>query len=111
MLDQVEHALIGPVDVLPREDQRALRGEALDAGTDRREEDLARSLRVPDLRGVGEAGVDPEQATDHGGLLSDWTRVARSGVEQLADSRRELLPGERGRLAVDDPALGADDLR
>ena len=86
MLDQIEHPLIGPVDVLPHEHQRPVARQPFDARTHRGEEDFPRVLGVLLL---GErlivGGLDAEQAADHGRLERRGSAVRLGRVEQLAD--------------------------
>ena len=54
VLDQVEHSLVRPVDVLDREDDGPLAARRLDERANRREEPGADLLRVVGLRRLGE---------------------------------------------------------
>ncbi len=113
VLDQVEHAVVGPVDVLEHERQRAAQGHRLDHRTHRGEEVLSRPRRVHRLAArIVRRGAEAEQARDErrlalGGLAPG---LARRLGQQLVDLGRELRPGDVGRVAVGDPALRPQDL-
>ena len=71
VVDQVERALVGPVDVLPGEHQRLLLGERLEHSAHRPEEALASALLV---------------------LLLGWrSSAAAVGAEQACDRREPAL--------------------
>ncbi len=69
VLDQVEHPLVRPVDVLDREDDRALAARRLDQRAHRREEAGADLLRIVGLRALGErlGHLDAERARERRG--------------------------------------------
>ena len=111
MLDQVEHPLVGPVNVLPHEHQGALAREPFDACAHGREEHFPGPLCVfllPEQRLVGP--LDPEQPTDDRCFGRRGSAVGCRDVEQLADPRRQLVPRRRGRITVGDAALGTNHL-
>ena len=77
VLDGVEHAVVGPVDVLEHEHQRPAPGDRLDPRAQRREEGLAQALRVGLGRHELGGHVESEQAADQGGLAARRRRWPR----------------------------------
>src|SRR4029077_11404299 len=78
MLDQVEHALVGPVDVLPDQHERPFARQALDARANGGEEDFASALRI--LLHDFARSLDPQQTTDHDRLRRRGSAVLRLGL-------------------------------
>ena len=111
VLDQVEHAVVGPVDVLEHEHQRVAPRHRLDHRAHRREEDLAHALRVLalGLRDV-ERRLDAEQPPDHGGAALGRLGHLAGDLHQRVDRGEQLVPRLLGAVAVEDPGLGADHL-
>ena len=113
VLDQVEHPLVGPVDVLPHEHQRPLARETLDRCAHGGEERLARALGRPRSSAGSDSpgALDPEQAPDQPRSSTARRPCPRARIaEELAQPRRQLRPRRRRRVAVDDRALRADHL-
>ena len=107
VLDRVEHAVVGPVDVLEGDHERPPEGDRLDAAPQRREERLAHALRVVLHRGELRRDLDAQQAADQRGLA---VRVLARLAHQVADVVAQLLPGLLGGVRLHDPALGAQHL-
>ena len=100
VLDRVEHAVVGPVDVLERDHQRPPRGDRLDARAKRREERFAQALGIlaPPARA---RPAPPARAGDRSvrpalGLLAVSPPLA---AEELADvvARACSRPARRSR--------------
>ena len=98
VLDEVEQARIGPLEVLEDEDDRGSLGDALEESSPGGEQLVAleRGLLGSRQQG-GEAWLDPAPL----GLVAD----------ELLERRTELPAGELGRRAVRDPGPAADHLR
>ncbi len=109
VLDQVEHPLVCPVDVLDRQQQRLARAHPLGQGADRGEERLAHPLRVLRLAAGGLGRLEAEDDADRG---DDPLRLLGADLvgEQLSDAAAELLPGGVGGLVGGDPELRAQHL-
>ena len=110
VLDQVEHSLVGPVDVLDREHQRRARRRS-----PRRRRGRRRRAPRASAAGPRSAGSAPRAARCRAGGRAarrcarrprTRRRVARSGPRR----RAELLPGGLGVVGVDDLELVAEDL-
>ena len=83
VLDQVEHALVGPVDVLERDHHRVLPAHRLDQGAHRGEQAVAGLLRVVHVVDAGGhrvlgRGLDAERASDRRG--DSFRRLVGLGV-------------------------------
>ena len=106
--------MVGPVDVLEGEDQRALERDRLDRRAHGGEEGLPRTLRVLFDRAPLRRRADPQQAGDHRRLALRGLAARLVGrvavAQQLAQAPGELAPGELGVVAVGDLRLGAQDL-
>jgi hypothetical protein len=112
VLDQVEHSVVGPMDVFEDEHGRPLPGTRLDAEADRREERLAQPLGVLRLELRRLRGrLDRDQAADQcrHPLRLEAGLVGRH-VAQVLHVAAELAPGVVGRVGVDDRRLAAHDL-
>ena len=111
VLDRVEHAVVRPVDVLEREHERLLAGPGLDAGAEGREERVSHALRVVVLRHQLGRHLETDQAAEQGRrALALLAEIRMLGREQLAGVVEQLAPRHLGRVAVDYPTAGADDL-
>ncbi len=113
VLDQVEHALVGPVDVLDRQDHGLATAEGLDQLPDRGEQALAHLLRVVVLAAVRRRirrRVDSQRAPERGGEPLGGLLHLGPG-DQLLDPAVELAPGGVGVVGVGDVEAAADDLR
>ena len=112
VLDQVEHAVVGPVDVLEREDERLLARAGLHRRAHGREERLAQLLRVLALHRSGVVGdLDAEEARDERRPALD--RLALGLVVAQQEAARvvlDLLPRLLGAVLVEDPRVGANHL-
>ena len=86
VVDQVEHSLVGPVDVVDREHQRAAPGDRLDHGAGGREERLAHPLRV-----VARRGGAPRAARCRAGSRAG-RRCARRPARRRARSSARRRP-------------------
>ena len=113
VLDQVEHALVGPVDVLPDQHQRALARESFDARAHGREEDFARLLgvlgarrspvrRAPRCRAAGRSRRS--WRSTRAGCPGPGRRAARPSARRA--SPRPAAGGSPSTI----PRLGADHL-
>ena len=109
VLDQVEHAVVGPVDVLERDDQRPVLRDCLHDRADGSEEALTQALRVVVARECRRLGrAEAEQAGDR-------RRVARGvGTVRFCEPRLhplgELPPRDLGTVPVADFELLAQHL-
>ena len=112
VLDQVEHSVVSPMNVLEGEDQRGAAGHALHAGAHRGEEALAHALRILDLRGWDlSRRLDAEQAPDQRSLsLTPFPSVSVRVLEQVVDRLGKLAPRDPGIVDVDDAGFRADHL-
>ena len=104
VLDQVEHPLVGPVDVLDGEDHRLAPCRRLDQGADCREEPVAHLLRIVGLERVRHAlpgRLDPEGSAER---RRDSLRrlLGVGGFDQSRDPALQLAPGELAGIGVDD---------
>ena len=104
--------MVGPVDVLERQDERLLAGTRLHRRAHRREERLAQLLRVLELHRSGVLRhVDPEQPGHQRGTpLDGLALVLVVAEQQAARVVLDLLPGLVGVVLVADPRVGADHL-
>ena len=96
VLDQVEHALVGPMDVLDREDHRLASARRLDQGPDRREQAVAHLLRVLMLAGLGgllRRRLDPQRPAERGRDPLRRLLGVRLG-DEAGDPAVELAPGD-----------------
>ncbi|CAA9583896.1 MAG: hypothetical protein AVDCRST_MAG88-3679 [uncultured Thermomicrobiales bacterium] len=110
MLDGVEHPVVGPVDVLEDEYERATCGRRLDHVAQGGEERFAHPLRIPRVRrGHVKGDVDAKRPADLRGL-SLLGLAALVGPEQVADVHAQLAPGIVRAVGVDDAGLGPDHL-
>ncbi len=111
MLDRVEHAVVGPVDVLERQHQRLAARHRLDAGAQGREERLAQPFGILARRDELGRHLEPDQPGDQRrlalGLLAHDRVLASEQVEGVV---AQLEPGLLGGVRVDDPALLAQHL-
>ena len=107
VLDGVEQAVVGPVDVLEGDHERVPVGDRLDAAAQSGEEGLAHALRVVLLRHELGRHVHAEQPADERGLP---VRGLADPAHQLADVGAQLAPGLLGGVRLDDPALVAQHL-
>ena len=97
VLDQVELARRGPVDVLVDDEHRPLRAEALEHAPQRQEEEA-----LGDDRGVR---AEPEEEGEVA------RRVLRlGGRQERGDARDELLPGDLLGVGVEDAERLPDEL-
>jgi hypothetical protein len=111
VLDRVEHAVVGPVDVLERQHQRPPAGQCLDARAQRREERLAQALRVLACRHQVGGHLEADQAGDQRGLALGLLGHRRSlGAEQVERVVAQLRPRLLGGVGVDDAAFLAQHL-
>ena len=100
LVEEVEEALVGPVDVLDDDDERALLGETLEEaapGGERLVPAIASQLRF-----AGEAEEREEMCLDPRLVAGSGERV----LHGLVDLRRDLL----GRVLLEDASLRLDDL-
>ena len=109
VLDQVEHPLVGPVDVLDREHERPPPGDPLDDRADGREERLAHPLRVRPRMGEAPRAARCRAGREQRGVPLAG-RLVPELAHQLGDAGAELLPGGLGRVRVADLELVAQDL-
>ena len=110
VLDQVERALVGPVNVLPREQQGALLGERLEHRAHGPEEALAGALPVLLLeQRLIRCRLRAEQARERCQAALDL-RLALLPGEQRAEALGQLRANLRRRIPVEDAALGAQHL-
>ena len=98
MIDEVENAIVGPVQILEHEHQRPLLSKGLEKATPRRER-----LRPALLRRSTRAAESDERPK----LARDALRLGRIGRGYRGG---ELLLGDRGGIAVEDLDLRLDDL-
>ena len=112
VLDQVEHSLVGPVDVLEREHERAAPGDRLDHGADGGEERLAHPLRVrPRTARRSSGGSRPSGIGEQRGVpLARRTRRPSSLISSRRRRERSFSQAASGGVGVDDPELVAEDL-
>ena len=104
VLDQVEHPLVGPMDVLDREDDGPFAARRFDERANRREEAGADLLRVVGLRPLGErlGDLDAQGARERRGESLGGFVVARvrlTALEELLESRAEA-PNARSESSV-----------
>ncbi len=113
VLDQIEHAFIGPMDVLDDEHQRRPSRRGFDHRSDCRKEAIAHLLRAIELRLFGERevrGLDAQRAPQ-------GCRQARAGrtrrgavlVDQCRDPALQFAPRRVGTVVVDDVEGAADN--
>ncbi len=113
ILDQIEHSLVRPVDVLPHEHQRLARARAPRRTTRTAAKKLSRALWRPAARARRRRvrRLDPEQARDRrDAALAPARRRRLAAASSGAETRRQLLPRARRRVSVDDRALRAHHL-
>ncbi len=110
VLDQIEHALVGPMDVLPGKHERFALRNPLQTRPHRTEDALPDALRIIEILPLGQAdaigGLDTEQAREKLDPARDLVDAVVA-CEQWRQPRRELRPRDLGGIAVDDRALGA----
>ena len=114
VLDGVEHAVVGPVDVLEGEDQRLLARPGLDPGAQRGEEPVAQPLGVLSLGDELGRDLESDQAAQQRrpahALLVELMDGAVLVAEKRSGVLEQLFPRLVGRVAVDDAAAGPDHL-
>ncbi len=115
VLDRLEHAVVGPVDVLEGEHERLAARPSLDAEAQGREEALAQASRVlphgHQLRG----NLEPDQPAQQGGgahaLLAEAAVVVSAVVaHDVAGVSQQLAPRLLRGVGVDDLAAGTNHL-
>ena len=110
VLDQVEHAVVGPVDVLESQDKRLLLAAGLHRCAHRREERLAQLLGVLLLDGHFVGDLDAEQAGHERRPPLDGLPLALVGQQEAARVVLDLLPSLIRAVPVEDARVGADHL-
>ena len=100
IVDEVEQAVVGPVQILEDEHQRPLLGQRLEQAAPRRERLVAAVARV--LAGRAEADERAQEAADPAAL--------RLVGEDVLEHRGQLRLGGVERVALEDPGLRLHDL-
>jgi hypothetical protein len=99
MVDEVEQAVVGPVQVLEDEDERALLGQALEEATPG-SEGLG-----PALTSRGRLLAEPDERLEMG-----YEPFELRGVGDVPHRAAQLLLGDVARIGLEDSGLGFDDL-